>query len=80
MCPVMNIVGWLVALTVYIWYSNKSMQKKITVLLYGHSALFWALKNKKVIDMTDWKEANTVASGGKSGDMSLKDFIDLEKP
>jgi hypothetical protein len=73
------IVVWLFALTVYVWYSNQSMRNKVKALLHGHSALFWALKNKKLIDMDDWKEGNKVAKGEKAGDMSLRDFIDLSK-
>lgn len=69
----------LISTIYYVWRSNKSTDRKINALLHGHSALFWALKNKKIIDMQDWKEGNKIARGQKSGPMSLKDFIDLNK-
>lgn len=69
----------LVATIIYVWQSNKSTNQKINALLHGHTALFWALKNKNLIDMKDWKEGNKVARGDKSGNMTLKDFMDLQK-
>lgn len=63
----------------YIWRSNKSINNKIKAIFYGHSALFWALKNKGIIDMKDWKEGNKIARGQKPGPMSLNDFMDLNK-
>jgi len=69
----------LIATVYYVWQSNKATDEKIKILWRGHSALFWALKNKKIIDMQDWKEGNKIARGEKSNLMSLKDFVDLDK-
>lgn len=69
----------LIATIYYIWHSNKSTDEKIKALLRGHSALFWTLKNKKIIDMQDWKEGNKIARGEKNNPMSLKDFVDTYK-
>lgn len=70
---------WLSILTYIVWKSNKLTIQKIKALLQGHSALWWALKSKNVINIEDWKEGQKIAKGEKMGDMSLKDFIDLDK-
>lgn len=71
---------WLTGLTVYVFSSNRSIQKNTKAILHAHSALFWALKNKKVLNVEDLKEGNRVVRGEKMGDMSLNDFIDMQKP
>jgi hypothetical protein len=65
------IVSWLIVLTVYVLLFNRTIQKKLMILLHGHSALFWVMKKKKIIDINDWKEDNAVARGEKMSDMSL---------
>lgn len=69
----------LIAIIYYVWQTKKSTDEKIKAILYRHTALFWALKNKKLIDMQDWKEGNKIARGEKTGPMSLKDFMDFDK-
>jgi len=72
------IIVWLIVLTVYVVLSNKATQNKIASLLRGHSTLFWALKNKKVIDVADLKDGGAVVRGEKMGNLSLKDFMDVQ--
>ena len=74
------IIYILFAILIYIaWHSFKLLDKKINLVNKHHSALFWALKKKGLIDINEYKEGQKMASGKKMPLMRIKDFMDLNK-
>ena len=69
----------LFILVIILIFVIHNLNKKINFLLNNISGLFWALKNKKILDLKDMEEGRKIAKGEKMAPLSLKDFMSKEK-
>lgn len=68
----------LIIIVIILIFIVRGLSKKISFLTRDISAIFWALKSKKVIDIKDLEYGRKVAKGEKMTPLSLKDFMSEE--